>query len=174
MRSDVATRAQHYYFDGLDDTDESIREVLLFIFATKLQSDIVRAQLSKLHLGIEFTGKFTVPASRPGVSVNNCSKKSLIVEAEPPFVKITNPSHKIREFAVRVNRSGGSVPTYKTSPTALKQNFREDVIGLGHAELEDGVELDWEQSRSGRERKRAANVTTLTKQKVEWATHIFH
>ncbi|RCN34069.1 hypothetical protein ANCCAN_20090 [Ancylostoma caninum] len=213
-RSEVATRAQHYDFDGLDDTDESIREVRLFVFATKLQSDILRAQLSKLHRSMEFTEKFTVPASRPKVSINNCSKKSWILEAEPPFVKvelksigaqwqprkkdntflqltsffrfiltrITNPPHKIREFAVRVNGSGGRDVNLQNLPHYVEKtlkDFGEDVIGLGHAELEAGVELDWEQSSfylslGADESERAVNLTTLTKQKVEWATHIFH
>ncbi|RCN37453.1 hypothetical protein ANCCAN_16660 [Ancylostoma caninum] len=170
-------------------------EVRLFMFATKLQSDIVRTQLSKLQRSIEFTEKFTVPASRPKVSINNCSKKSWILEADPPFVKVelksigaqwqprkkdntflqltsffrfilTRVNHEstsqIREFAVRVNGSGGRDVNLQNLPHYVEKtlkDFGEDVIGLGHAELEAGVELDWEQSEllskfgSRRERK---------------------
>ncbi|EYC05438.1 hypothetical protein Y032_0082g1582 [Ancylostoma ceylanicum] len=88
VRSEVATRAQHLDFDGLDDESESIRDVRLFTFATELQSDIVRAQLAKLHRSIEIKEKFTIPTSRPKVSVKNCSKKTWRLDAAPPFVKM--------------------------------------------------------------------------------------
>ncbi|EYC05439.1 hypothetical protein Y032_0082g1583 [Ancylostoma ceylanicum] len=88
--------------------------------------------------------------------------------------KITDPPQKIRKFAISVNGSGGRDVNLQNLPHDVEKilkDFGKDAIGLGHEELRRCSSY---QSLGADENERAANLTNLTEQKMDCASHIFH
>ncbi|CAJ0608220.1 unnamed protein product [Cylicocyclus nassatus] len=80
LRSKVATRARSMRFDGIDNVDDPVEEMRSNAITTRLQGDIIRAQLSQLTRTIEIKEQSAIRENLPKFGVEKCTKSWKIVE----------------------------------------------------------------------------------------------
>ncbi|RCN48556.1 hypothetical protein ANCCAN_05383 [Ancylostoma caninum] len=96
------------------------------------------------------------------------------------LLRITSPPEKIKEFSVRINRSGGKngLKDLPIEVEAVLIGFVEDALGYGHDELNKGYPINKEESgfyqQLGRdEKERSDNLEAMVQERKRWRPHLF-